>query len=60
MGTTRSDLDCQSIQVEGRPRDTQLIRGVIVVSDDTVCKNGKALAPLSSRKKIWGKKKSPL
>ena len=38
MRTTQSDLDSQSSQNRNRTRDTQQIRGVSVVSDDTACK----------------------
>ena len=38
----------------------QPIRGVSVISDDMACKGVQSLAPPGSRKKIWGKKKSPL
>ena len=44
---------------QNRAWDTQLIR-VVNVSDDTVCKGVQALACPGSRKKIWGKKTSPL
>ena len=47
------------VRIESRARDTQPIRGVSVVSDDTACKGVQALPP-GSRKKIWSKKKSPL
>ena len=59
MRTTRSDLD-SPVRIESRARDTQSIRGFSVVSDDTACKGVQALAPTGSRKKVWGKKKSPL
>ena len=45
---------------ESRTRDTQPIRGVSVVSEDTFCKGGGSIGTPGSRKKIWGKKKSPL
>ena len=57
--TTRSDLD-SPVRIESLASDTQPIRGVSVVSDDTACKGVQALAPPGSRKKIWGKKNSPL
>ena len=59
MRTTRSDLDRVQSK-SSRARDTQPIRGIMVVSDDTAWKAVQALAPTGSWKKIWGKKKSPL
>ena len=52
----------QSVQerIESQARDMQPIRGVSVVSDDMACKGVQAFVPPTSRKKIWGKKKSPL
>ena len=39
MRIARSDLD-SPVRIERRTRDTQPIRGVSVVSDDTACKGG--------------------
>ena len=55
MRTTRSDLE--SSQNRESSLGTQPIIGV---SGDTACKEVQALAPHGSRKKIWGKKNSPL
>ena len=51
----------QSVQSKSRVEPgRQPIRGVSVVSDDTVCKGMHVLASPGSRKNIWGKKKSLL
>ena len=52
----------QSVQSESRvkPWIRSRSEALEVVSDNTACKLVQALAPPGSRKKIWGKKKSPL
>ena len=58
MRITRSDLD-SPVRIEssqGYAADQRCL----VISDETACKGVQVLAPPGSRKKIWGKKKSPL
>ena len=58
MRTMRSDLESSQNQESSQEYAADLRR--LVVSDDMAFKGVEALAPLSSRKKIWDKKKTPL
>ena len=60
MRTTQSDSDSQSSENRESSQGYAADRGISVVSNDTAWKGVQALAPPSSKKKIWGKKKSPL
>ena len=60
MRTMRSDLDSQSCENRESSQGYATDLRVSVVSDDTAYKGVQALAPPGPRKKIWGKKKSPL